>query len=494
MSIFLSRKGQTLIIVALVLVVLFAIVGMVVDIGYMYVAKGQLQNAADAAALASAANLDGTNSVDQPNARNAAFTIASSNKVVPNRTAVHIGHPTVTIIDDNVLKTGNPGNDIVVGHWNGRFSFNNASSINAVQVRARRTEDSPGGQVDIFFGKVLALIGLTRWSKMSVAAEAVAAVVPAKILPIIVNEYWQEGKSGPPPPYGSSQAYPNSFVRVKNVDNSTSTMYGKIFAILGQDADDNVPASGSGGGSKNVNGFVDLDARSSRHDGIGQTWYSANTLATAPFTCGSCAGFFSAAGLYDPTSGAVNSNKFDTSLTYLLEGYPDNLPPPTVVQEQYRSNYTLPNYPLDPTSYCPYATIAYFSQSGKAPLNKQDANGQYFKDIYPPGTNIVTLVYDGTFNPTTDPSAPNAVTAVGYVALQIDGYSNNTTGLTTSGFLGSSGNTVYAHAISDIVDPYTLGLAALSPGTISSPGTCSPIIDAVRALQWRAGKVKLVRK
>jgi Flp pilus assembly protein TadG len=183
-----GRKGQTLIIVALVLVILFVFVGIAVDLGYMYVAKGQLQNAADAAALAAAANLDGTNSIIQTNARNAAFSMASSNKVVPNRTAVHVGHPipaSDTDTGNNVLTSGNPGNDIVVGHWSGTsFSFNNTSTVNAVQVRARRTADSPGGAVDVFFGKILGVVGLTHWSKMSTQAQAVATMTPEPILAI----------------------------------------------------------------------------------------------------------------------------------------------------------------------------------------------------------------------------------------------------------------------------------------------------------------------
>jgi Flp pilus assembly protein TadG len=180
-------KGITLVVVALLIVVLVAFVGLGVDIGYMYVAKGQLQNAADAAALAGAANLDGTNSIIQANARNAAFILASSNKVVPSRTAVHIGHPIPSSDSDtgnNVLTSGNPGNDIVVGHWNGtRFSFNNTSSINAVQVRARRTEGSPGGQVNIFFSKILG------WSQMSAVAQAISgqAVVPTSPIPFCIN-------------------------------------------------------------------------------------------------------------------------------------------------------------------------------------------------------------------------------------------------------------------------------------------------------------------
>ena len=47
-------RGQTLITVALGLVVLLAFVGLAVDVGLMMLARNELQNAADAAALAGA--------------------------------------------------------------------------------------------------------------------------------------------------------------------------------------------------------------------------------------------------------------------------------------------------------------------------------------------------------------------------------------------------------------------------------------------------------
>jgi Flp pilus assembly protein TadG len=45
-----NNKGIAVIYLAITIIVLIAFIGLSVDIGYMYVAKGQLQNAADAAA------------------------------------------------------------------------------------------------------------------------------------------------------------------------------------------------------------------------------------------------------------------------------------------------------------------------------------------------------------------------------------------------------------------------------------------------------------
>lgn len=183
LSIAFSGKGQTLVIVSLVLVVLLAFVGIVVDLGYMYVTKGQLQNAADAAALAGAGRLDGSSFSNQTSARNTAVRFALANKAAATP---------VQISEDLTTNQLLPTNDIQVGFWDGT-TFNpspdptglpSTNPINAVLARARRTGASDaagqslGGQVDVFFGRVLAAVGLTHWSKMSAVATAVAVRQP----------------------------------------------------------------------------------------------------------------------------------------------------------------------------------------------------------------------------------------------------------------------------------------------------------------------------
>ena len=52
-----SEKGVTLVFVALLIVVFISIAALAVDIGYLMVSKNELQNAADASALASTREL-----------------------------------------------------------------------------------------------------------------------------------------------------------------------------------------------------------------------------------------------------------------------------------------------------------------------------------------------------------------------------------------------------------------------------------------------------
>jgi len=167
MEVLRNRKGIAAVYIALILFALVGFVGLAIDIGYMYVAKGQLQNAADAGALAGAALLDDKTSFTQTAARNKAEYFAESNKVVASGTQVQIANPN----DGSNSLTDT--NDITVGNWDATKSPNDRYStsrtpINAVQVRARRTSGSPGGQVQLFFARIF---GRTQ---MGTSAQAIA--------------------------------------------------------------------------------------------------------------------------------------------------------------------------------------------------------------------------------------------------------------------------------------------------------------------------------
>ena len=69
-----NEKGQSIILVALLLVVLCGTTALVVDLSMVYVRKGQLQTAADAAALAAVHDLPNTTT-----ARNSAESYAMKN-------------------------------------------------------------------------------------------------------------------------------------------------------------------------------------------------------------------------------------------------------------------------------------------------------------------------------------------------------------------------------------------------------------------------------
>lgn len=169
-----GQKGTALVYIALMIVVLIAFVSLAVDLGYMYVSKGQLQNAADSAALAGAAmNLGNSASVKQK-----AIEFAAKNKAAGDA---------VTITEA----------DVTLGNWNStatpRFDTGR-TPINAVRVVARRNVAGAGpaeqGRVQLFFGQIFSLLpsGGDGWGEMAASAEAIAARPPRPTIPIALCE------------------------------------------------------------------------------------------------------------------------------------------------------------------------------------------------------------------------------------------------------------------------------------------------------------------
>ncbi len=83
------QRGAVAIIVGLCIVVLVGMIGLVLDLGHMFVTKTELQNAADSCALAAARELDGgTDALLR--AENMGLTVGQQNKVDFQATAVSI--------------------------------------------------------------------------------------------------------------------------------------------------------------------------------------------------------------------------------------------------------------------------------------------------------------------------------------------------------------------------------------------------------------------
>jgi uncharacterized membrane protein len=146
-----NNRGQVLVIVAVLL--LFIMLGfgaLAVDIGYFYHVKNELQVAADAAASAGAIDLDGTNNPTQTISRNTVSLYAGLNTAA--------GSPVLVSSDGTSLIS--PGNDITVGFWDTSTGLYSAGgpTINAVQVRTRRTVGSLGGGVNRLFGRIFSSV------------------------------------------------------------------------------------------------------------------------------------------------------------------------------------------------------------------------------------------------------------------------------------------------------------------------------------------------
>lgn len=200
-----NKCGATAIIVALSLVVLLGFAALAIDIGYLYSARNELQNIADASALAATRQMgeiytsldydeqqsyDPSNSdywndgydYDSQTIRAAAKEVASQNP--------SLGLDTEFTLDDA---------DIEIGAWDGS-GFNSTSvRPNAVRVTARR-DDQANNPVTTFFASVFELVGSTDDpAESSVRAEAVAALTgqstagPGELeIPVGISKKWYE--------------------------------------------------------------------------------------------------------------------------------------------------------------------------------------------------------------------------------------------------------------------------------------------------------------
>lgn len=133
------RRGLSLIMMAIVLVVLIGFIGLGLDIGFALIAAHQLQNTADAAALAGAMSMK---TGGEDGARNAAALVAANNIVI--NSAIQL----------DLNTTNAPEGDIVIGRYdrfNGIFEPGIVAA-NAIKVVARRTDTSVNGPLVLFFG------------------------------------------------------------------------------------------------------------------------------------------------------------------------------------------------------------------------------------------------------------------------------------------------------------------------------------------------------
>ncbi len=135
-----ARRGQVLVLFAVLVLVLGAMCVLAVDVGRLFVCKAQLQNAVDAASLAGASQLVGTITPEvRAEAISEAKRLAAANSVAQ--------HP-LTLADS----------DIDFGHYDiDTHTFipeETSGLVDSIRISGRRTTDSPDGPVSLFFGPI----------------------------------------------------------------------------------------------------------------------------------------------------------------------------------------------------------------------------------------------------------------------------------------------------------------------------------------------------
>lgn len=186
-----SERGGVALTIALSLVALVGIVGLAVDLGVLYNAKAELQNTADAAALAAAQDLiawdAAGNAIAQPDAAVA--------------TAQQLSWENQVLGTNLVLRP----EDVVMGYWDAELGdfdpdrigpSSDPADLTAVRVTERR-DDLANSPVTTFFAGVLGLkqVGLTASSTalLGYAGSVEAGVVD---LPIAVSVDAVSGEEG----------------------------------------------------------------------------------------------------------------------------------------------------------------------------------------------------------------------------------------------------------------------------------------------------------
>ncbi len=159
-----ARRGAVAVQVAVLMTVLLGFAALTIDVGAMYNARGDMQRAADSAALAAAALLSDYSQGDPlETARAAAVDLVGNNDVFGGA---------VTL---------DPEADVIFGRANYNYATNaysfepTVTAPDSVRVRVRRTADSPSGSMPMYFANVFHI------SSVNIAADAIAMNIPRDI-------------------------------------------------------------------------------------------------------------------------------------------------------------------------------------------------------------------------------------------------------------------------------------------------------------------------
>lgn len=219
-----NQQGLTAVIVAIAIVMLIGFVALAVDIGYVAATKNELQNVADAAALAGAGELGNQNlttpgTINETQIKDVAIAAGYANKAA--RLPITID-----------------SNDVEIGTWDREADprFNNSppsgTLLTAVKVIARRDSDSKSaeGPITTFFAKIFGI------DTTDVRADAVANLSgPTDVgeieIPIGLSHTWFPDSCGDTVDFTDTKDSCvgwNNFTESPTTPNMTDTILGII--------------------------------------------------------------------------------------------------------------------------------------------------------------------------------------------------------------------------------------------------------------------------
>lgn len=179
------QRGVVVIIVAMCLVAMVGMVGLALDLGQLFVAKTELQNSADACALAAAQELKGSVATQLQKAEAAGLAVAGMHKVGFQETAVGASNSTVSV----TFSPSNASGSFVGG--------SGLAGPAALAMRYARCDVSKTA-IKTFFIQVMNALPGVSIGDQSVSAMAVATLQPSQMtcaLPVAICSSDLAGKS-----------------------------------------------------------------------------------------------------------------------------------------------------------------------------------------------------------------------------------------------------------------------------------------------------------
>jgi Flp pilus assembly protein TadG len=150
-----DRRGVLLLMTALLLVAMVGLLAFAIDIGYLQVARTQLQQSADAAALAATSELMDNDALS--GARNLSAETTRARTMAVQYAAANPICRVAPVVESNSSNASD--GDVVVGYLANpsdptqTMNFSDPNRANAVQVRVEKTVDK-NGEVRLFFGRI----------------------------------------------------------------------------------------------------------------------------------------------------------------------------------------------------------------------------------------------------------------------------------------------------------------------------------------------------
>lgn len=180
-----NRRGVTTVLVAVMMTMFAGFIALAVDVGYVMVTRNELQNVADAAALAAARYIGHTYEGMAYGARQSYFFEGPDIVSVAQSTGFNnkAGGRNITVNDA----------DVIIGKWNAGtktlYDIDNYNKPNAVRVIARR-DSLANGPITTFFAKIFGQNTVDVSAKATAALTSESTSAPGNLIPVGIDQQW----------------------------------------------------------------------------------------------------------------------------------------------------------------------------------------------------------------------------------------------------------------------------------------------------------------